>query len=256
MSRGIAHDIRNILGVISSGLRVAEDCDADRLGRRAALAAAQEGVARGVTMVTRLLAGPEQQEIQPAAANLNALLAGLDMFLKYGAGPGIKVSLQLEPGIEDCVVVAARFNAAILNLVINARDAMPAGGTIEISTLQVIAPPCAPEGARYVRVRVRDDGQGMTAEVASRIFDLRFTTKGDEGTGLGLPQVCAFMRETGGYLTVESEPGAGTSFDLYFPCGHTKSRPASGLWRQIDRWVNEGGAPGTGALSPEIRFNG
>lgn len=238
MTGGIAHDFGNILAVIASGLRVAKDNARDTPKRMAALAAANDGVERGQRMISRLLAFARQQELHPGPEDVNALLDKLAMFLKYGAGAEIRVILELAPDLPKCLVDPPQFNAAILNLVVNARDAMPAGGTIRITTSAVIRR----QNRHYVRVRISDDGAGMSPDVRKRIFDPYFTTKGESGTGLGIPQVQALMRQVGGYLTVNSKVGKGTSFDLFFPVHVEQPAAAPDAWRQLDRWADEGGA--------------
>lgn len=238
MTGGIAHDFRNVLGVIASGLNVAEKHSGDPAKMKSALAAAREGVERGTKMTSRLLAFARQQELETGPEDVNALLAKLKMFLKYGAGPGIRVILERAPDLPKCLVDPPQFNAAILNLVVNARDAMPAGGVIRISTVAI----SEQVHVNYVRVRVCDDGMGMPPDVTKRIFDPYFTTKGDSGTGLGIPQVQALMRQVGGYVTVDSAVGKGTSFDLFFPVHEGRPPIAADVWEQIDRWADEGGA--------------
>jgi hypothetical protein len=97
------------------------------------------------------------------------------------------------------------------------------------------------EPGRWVRVRVTDQGSGMSPEIVEHLFDPYFTTKGDSGTGLGVPQVVAFMRASGGCVCVRTEPGAGTSFELRFPAVDQAGVHADDDWRQLDRWTNEGG---------------
>ena len=238
MTGGIAHDFGNILAVIASGLRVAQDNAGDSSKRMAALTAANDGVERGQRMISRLLAFARQQELHPGPEDVNALLDKLAMFLKYGAGAEIRVVLELAPDLPKCLVDPPQFNAAILNLVVNARDAMPAGGTIRITTSAVVRR----QNRNYVRVRISDNGAGMSPDVRKRIFDPYFTTKGESGTGLGIPQVQALMRQVGGYLTVNSKVGKGTSFDLFFPVHVEQPAAAPDAWRQLDRWADEGGA--------------
>ncbi|HEU5481745.1 MAG TPA: ATP-binding protein [Sphingomicrobium sp.] len=241
MTRGIAHDFRNVLCMLTSGVNIAEASADDPAKLRLALAAMREGVARGLKMTNRLLDFARQQELKPGAENINALLAALETFLSYGAGPGIRLVLELAPELPRCVVDPPQLNAAILNLIVNARDAMPDGGVIRIST--AVAHPKRRGGAQdYVRVRVRDNGAGMPADVLAKVFDPFFTTKGAGGTGLGIPQVQAFMDKLGGYLTVHSTVGEGSAFDLFFPVEEKPQPAAPDAWRQIDRWADEGGA--------------
>lgn len=241
MTGGIAHDFRNILCVINSGLNVAERHSGDFAKVQSALTAMREGVERGMKMANRLLAFAKQQDLETVPEDVNTLLRKLNAFLRYGAGPGIRVTLELARELPKCLVDPPQFNAAILNLVVNARDAMPEGGVIRISTAAIrgmnLGRPCD-----YARVRVSDDGMGMPPEVAAKVFDPYFTTKGDSGTGLGVPQVQALMRQVGGYVTVDSAVGKGTSFDLFFPVHNERRAVAPDVQRQLDRWADEGGA--------------
>ena len=242
MTRGIAHDFRNVLAIIESGLRLAEGSLERPETALSYLAAAHEGVERGLRLASSLLtfAKPQKLDIHPEDAN--DLIRDLALFLKYGAGPGIRVSFDLAEEIPICLIEPSQFNAAILNLVVNARDAMPDGGEIAISTSSWRAAPAAPGEPAYLLVRVVDDGQGMSPETVDRIFDPFFTTKGNTGTGLGVPQVQAFMQSVGGQVRVMSQLGKGTTFDLLFPAADTIGPAPEGLWLQLDRWTNEGGA--------------
>ena len=220
MTSGIAHDFRNILAVIEAGLRLAERRMDEPERLRAGIAAAREGVDRGARLISQLLAFASQQELGVQTTDANELLKSLHRFLNYGAGPGNSVIFKLGSDVPKCVVDRAQFGSALLNLVINARDAMPRGGEIEISTerwpMDGAASDASGRGV-YVRVRVKDNGQGMSAEVMQGVFDPFFTTKGEKGTGLGLPQVHAFMQRIGGHIEIRSEPGMGTAVDLFFP---------------------------------------
>jgi len=200
-------------------------------------------------MTARLLSFASQQELAASPEDVNALLRKLEPFLKYGAGSGFRIELALAANLPACLVDPPRFNAAILNLVVNARDAMPEGGAIRISTTAVrgmkFGQPCD-----YVRVRVRDHGVGMPTDVLQRIFDPYFTTKGERGTGLGIPQVHALMEQVGGFVRVDTNVGEGTSFDLFFPINDEEVSTPGDAWRQLDQWADEGGAiVGTAARS-------
>ena len=231
MTGGIVHDFRNVLAVVASGLRVAERNAGDPAKLAAALAAAHDGVERGLRMISRLLAFASQQELKAGPEDVNALLEKLRMFLKYGAGSGIRVILELASDLPKCLVDPPQFNAAILNLVVNARDAMPEGGVIRISTSAIrgmnLGQPCD-----YVRIRVRDHGVGMPPDVIERIFDPYFTTKGDSGTGLGDP-AGACIDATGRRLCYAwtALSAKGTSFDLFFPVHEERPATAADAWR-------------------------
>lgn len=252
MTGGIVHDFRNILAVIEAGLRLAADNVDDPEKVRSCIAAMHDGVGRGQKMTSRLLAFASAEDFQADARNVNDLLRNLEIVLKYAAGPAIGINLQLDPAALDCRIEPSPFNAAILNLVINARDAMPGGGVIRISTKTVIEmPPAAPGYGAYLRVRVQDNGQGMPPEVRRRVFDRYFTTKGEAGTGLGIPQIRSFMKQVGGFIDVDTTVGVGTMFDLFFPIQESSPQHVGGLCRQIDRWVNEGGSTGDVGRSPD-----
>lgn len=250
MTGGIVHDFRNILAAIDSGLRQAEHHLADPVQLRFCLAALHEGVARGLKMTSQLLTFTKGQECEPGNADVNELLRKLETLMRFGAGPGIRVSLDLAGGLSDCRVDPGQFNAALLNLVMNARDAMPGGGTLQVSTSEITASAASQDGERYVRVRVKDNGDGMSPETKQHIFEPYFTTKGETGTGLGMPQVHALMNLVGGFISMESSVGAGTAFDLYFPVPEETPRLSATLWSQVDRWVNEGGAVGDRVPTP------
>jgi signal transduction histidine kinase len=220
MTGGIAHDFRNILAVVDSGLRLAESNSNDPGKVRAFISGAREGVERGLRLTSQLLAFARQGEVQARAADANALLGTLELLLKYGAGPSVRIVLECSPTLPKCLVDPSQFATAILNLVVNARDAMPDGGEIRIHTSRFEAKLAASEpGLRgtYVRVRVQDNGSGMPDDVVCRVFEPFFTTKGEKGTGLGIPQVRAFMQRVGGHIDVTSEQGCGTTVDLFFP---------------------------------------
>jgi signal transduction histidine kinase len=220
MTGGIAHDFRNLLAIIESGLRLAEKSYQQPEKVRNYIAAAREGIDRGRRLTSQLLAFAKQQVLEARAGDVNDLLTNLWKFVKYSAGPGVRIEFHLAPDIPKCLVEPTQFEAAVINLVVNARDAMPNGGELHIST-----EPCALENTTsnsnaygsYVRVRIRDSGQGMPAEIVQKIFDPFFTTKGENGTGMGLPHVCAYMRHIGGHVRIASDLGRGTTVDLMFP---------------------------------------
>ncbi len=218
MSRGFVHDFRNILAVISAGLNLAKRHESDIALSNSFLAGAQEGVDRGLRMTTRLLDFASGHDCDIHAENVNAALRQLETLLQYAVGPDIHIVLQFDPDVPDFDFDPPQFNAAIMNLVVNARDAMPDGGVIHISTGLVFqaASPGQKSGS-YVRVRVRDNGIGMAADVRRKILDPFFTTKAGVGTGLGVPQVDNFVRQAGGFLRIDTAIGVGSTFDLFFP---------------------------------------
>jgi signal transduction histidine kinase len=220
MTAGIAHDFRNMLSVIDAGLRLAESNSGNPDKVRAFIAGAREAVTRGSKLTSGLLTFAQQGVIQTCVADANLLLRELAPFLKYGAGPSVRVILDLSPNIPKCPMDSSQFAAAVLNLVVNARDAMPSGGEVRIYTTQCRmnqASSKAGDSQVYVRVRVQDNGPGMPDHVVQRVFEPFFTTKGEKGTGLGIPHVHALMRQLGGHIDITSQQGRGTTVDLCFP---------------------------------------
>lgn len=218
MTSGIAHDFRNVLCVIQSSLNLIERNDGDPRKISECLSAAQDGIERGLRLTSRLVQFASEQEREPRLASVNDLLLEMKPFLRFSVGGDIELKLELAPSLPSCFLDRSQFCAAILNLVVNARDALAGSGSIIIRTA-----PGTPENENIdqlkgcVHVRVEDDGPGMSTEVLSRIFKRHFTTKGDTGSGLGLPQVHAFVEQIGGRIHVLSDVGVGTTFDLAIP---------------------------------------
>lgn len=245
MTAGIAHDFRNILAIIDSSLRLisALPSELDRLGFF--VAGAREGVERGFNLTSQLLDFAKQLELPSRALDVNDLLNQLDRLLKYSADPAIRLVLDLGANIPRCDFDPTQFSAGIINLVLNARDAMPHGGTIRISTTRWTVKEKAedsPPPGTYVCVGVADTGDGMSEEIKQKLFEPFFSTKGAGGTGLGLAQVRAFMRRSKGHISVESTPGAGTTFVLVFPSA-TECPPDAATTDQSDSWATSARRP-------------
>jgi signal transduction histidine kinase len=240
MTRGIVHDLRNVLCIVDSGLRSVDRHASHPARLKFVLDGIRDGIERGLDLISQILSFSDARG--PALLDeANNLLEKLVPLVRLGAGAGVRVILKLGRNLPSAPVDAAQFNAAILNLIINARDALPEGGTIRISTDEVTATGRA-ASSDHVRVRIRDNGRGMLPEVSEHVFDRYFTTKGDAGTGLGVPQVHAFVEQAGGFVRVSSVVGAGTTFDLFLPVH--KLEPATEACRALEDWANEGGAIG------------
>ena len=168
ITRGIAHDFRNILCIVANGLNMAEAGKGDAAKLEIAFATMREGILRGLKMTNRLLELARQQELEPESDDVNSLLFALKTFLGYAAGPRIQVVLDPAPNLPRCLVDPPQFNAAVLNLVVNARDAMPEGGVIRIST--ALSPCRKGEVAECVQIRVRDDAADMRENAADLSF--------------------------------------------------------------------------------------
>lgn len=239
MSRGFVHDFRNILAVISAGLNLAKRHESEPDLSDSFLTGAQEGVARGMRMTKRLLDFASGHDCDIHPENVNDALRHLETLLGYAAGVDTRIDLELDPEVPDFDFDPPQFNSAIMNLVVNACDAMPDGGVIQITTGLVswTAQPGQHAGS-FVRVRVRDNGLGMSASVVQRILDPFFTTKAEKGTGLGIPQVDLFMKQAGGFMKIDSVIGAGSKFDLFFPVGASLRKRPEALSPTYDRAPN------------------
>jgi PAS domain S-box-containing protein len=222
LTGGVAHDFNNLLTPILGGL--------DRLQRRGLgterdqrlIEGALQSAERAKTLVQRLLAFARRQPLQPRAVDVGELVKGMADLVGSTTGPLIKVAVEIEPDLSPALADANQLEMAILNLAVNARDAMPEGGTLRISaTSEVIgleqsAMAAAP--GRYVRLSVADTGIGMDEATLARAVEPFFSTKGiGRGTGLGLSMVQGLAGQLGGALTLHSQPGLGTNVDLWLP---------------------------------------
>ena len=220
LTGGIAHDFNNLLQAIGSALYLIE---IRRPGAEAmtALQTAQQAVTRGATLTQHLLAFSRRQRLDPRAVDVAALVAGMQGLMERTLGGTIRIVRETEPNLWPALVDANQLEMAILNLAINARDAMPGGGTLTITVGNAPCPaPPAPgvEPGDYVRIAVRDTGTGMSAEVAARAFEPFFTTKGvGHGTGLGLSMVHGLAAQLGGAVLLDTLLGRGTTFTLLLP---------------------------------------
>ncbi len=215
MTGGVAHDFGNVLNVIASSHYLMRKNGATE----ELLDAGEQAIERGTLLTRQLMSFARRGELHLRPADPNELLRSLEPMLKHAAGQGVQVALDLAPGARSCLVDQAQLDAAVMNLVVNAAQAMPEGGRILISTEDRTMRPGGGSAARKLAcIRVRDTGSGIAPENLQRIFEPFFTTKQDHGTGLGLAQVYEFMKRVGGDVTVESTVGVGTTFELLFPC--------------------------------------
>ncbi len=221
LTGGVAHDLNNLLGTAITSLDLLReliegDRQADELGEDALNA-----LLHGADLVRRLLAFTRRQPLQPERVQVNDLVTEASRLLRPLLGDAVEVALDLREGVWPVLTDRTQFQTTLINLATNGRDAMPYGGQLFVSTRNIIiARPAdtqreVPPG-EYVTVEVRDTGTGMHPALLQRIFEPFFTTKGaGVGTGLGLSTVRAFVKQLGGYITAESEPGVGSCFRLY-----------------------------------------
>jgi signal transduction histidine kinase len=179
---------------------------------------------RGARLVSALLTFAGRQSLEVRILNLNEVIRDLHPLAEQAVGKEIRIELVLDSALQDCRADLDQLESALLNLAVNARDAMPKGGVLTILTgntqvaVSDIADSIEPIAGRWVAVAVRDTGGGMRDEVKARIFEPFFTTKGvGEGSGLGLCQVLGFVRQVGGHVAVDSMLEHGTTVTLYFP---------------------------------------
>ena len=225
LSGGIAHDFNNLLTVVIGNLQLIHEND-DPAKRIERINNAVEAAERGAALTKRLLAVSRHDQPCSRLLDINATIAALSMLLEQSAGGAVQV--EFRPGVDIWAVRIdpARFESALLNLAVNARDAMPRGGHLILETRNLKLarddPVALASGGigpgYYVEVVVSDNGSGMSPQVCERIFEPFFTTKSDgNGTGLGLTMVHRFVTESGGAIKVYSAPGQGTTFRIYLP---------------------------------------
>lgn len=220
LTGGVAHDFNNLLMAILGSLELLEKRLPDEPAMRRLLSNAFEGAQRGATLTQRMLAFARRQELKVDQVDVSRLLAGMGDLVQRSIGPEWPISINLPPGLPAIRADANQLEMALLNLIVNARDAMPSGGAIGVSaTYEVVTGPSAglPNGA-YVRLVVADSGAGMSAETLRRATEPFFTTKGvGKGTGLGLPMVHGMAQQTGGTFELQSTVGEGTRAILWLP---------------------------------------
>lgn len=228
LTGGIAHDFNNVLAVIVGGIDLARrrldrgDTNVSRY-----LDSALEGAQHATALTNRLLAYSRRQPLQPQTVDGNKLVSGMSEVLRRTLGAQIAIETVLAGGLWRVLADPSQIESALLNLAVNARDAMPEGGklTIETANCHLDAAYAAQHAevteGQYAMIAVTDTGVGMAPEVLARAFDPFFTTKDvGKGTGLGLSQVFGFVKQSGGHVAVYSEPGSGTTVKLYLPRTH------------------------------------
>ncbi len=250
LTGGIAHDFNNLLQVIvgyvdilAAGLEK-PDADRARLGR--ATENIRQAAERATTLTQQLLAFARKQRLDGRAVNLNTLVEGMGEMVARSVGEAVKVELDLAEDLWNCRVDPTQAEVAILNVLINARDAMPEGGTVRISTENSEVASSNREigplrDGRYVSIAIRDTGTGIPPAVLARVMDPFFTTKEEgKGTGLGLSMVYGFAKQSGGAAQIESTVGEGTTVSLSFPATDGDvNAPSKVSLRAVDRQGTE-----------------
>ncbi len=222
LTAGVAHDFNNVLQTLLGGIELAIDALFGQPDIQSDLELALQAGRRGAKLTSHLLSFSRQQKLSPVALDLGQMLDDLARTLVRTLGADITVSVRHQPGLPPILADAAYLDSALLNLALNARDAMPAGGTLLIEAQAL-------DGE--VAVSVSDTGEGMPPEVLARACDPFFSTKGAKGSGLGLSMVQGFAQQSGGDMRIESSPGHGTRIELRLPRTTAPGRPTAA--RQI-----------------------
>jgi len=224
LTGGVAHDFNNLLTVITGVIDTLRDGVADRPDLAALATMIDQAATRGADLTRHMLAFARKQPLQPRDTDLNALAEDSIGLLRPALGAEIEIEIVLAPDAWHCLIDPSQLTSALLNLSINARDAMPRGGKITLETANAMLDEAyAKENSdvtpgRYVMIAVSDTGTGIPAEIRDRVFDPFFTTKEvGQGTGLGLSMVFGFIKQSGGHIKIYSEVGHGTTIKMYLP---------------------------------------
>ena len=216
MASGVAHEFNNLMTIVLGSLSQLEKTMADGTRERERLERAKWGAQQAGRLTQQMLSFARRQFHDNQLIDLNTLIGEFDGILRQMAGPGIEVTVGLAPDPLVVKLDAGQMEMALLNLVRNAADAMPDGGSLVIETR--LAEPAEPDGLPMAEVRIADDGAGMSDEVIRRATEPFFTTKPKGlGTGLGLSMVNGFVEQSSGRMSIESTPGQGTTIRLRFP---------------------------------------
>jgi signal transduction histidine kinase len=228
LTGGVAHDFNNLLMAVLGSLSLLEKRLPDDAQCRRLLQNAVQGAQRGAALTQRLLAFSRRQELKPESVNLSDLVCGMGELLKRALGIEVDLVCQFPKSLPPVLVDSNQLELALLNLALNARDAMPSGGTLTIRAAdEVICPnpgDSTLQAGEYVRVGVSDTGVGMDEATRAKATDPFFTTKGPgKGTGLGLSMVHGLAAQSGGQLRIISTPGVGTTVELWLPRAKTEA---------------------------------
>jgi len=240
LAGGVAHDFNNLLTVIQANAELLSDAPTpqDVADTVAEIRTASE---RGAALTRQLLAFSRQEMLEPRIVNINGVVNDTSKMLRRLIGEDIEISINLAPDVSPVLIDPGHFSQVLMNLAVNARDAMPKGGRLAIRTTNVEVrraeqTSTGRAAGRYVALSMADTGQGMTPEIRARIFEPFFTTKGaGRGTGLGLAVVHGIVSQSGGFIDVASTLGVGTTFTMMFPVSkegitaiRTDAKPAVG----------------------------
>jgi PAS domain S-box-containing protein len=224
LTGGIAHDFNNMLTVITGTIEILADAVADKPRLAAIAKLIGEAADRGAELTRHLLAFARKQPLQPRETDINALMVESETLLRPALGEHVEIELKLEANAWPALIDATQLTTALLNLAVNARDAMPDGGKLTLETRNVVLDPSYAESnsevqpGSYVMIAVSDTGTGIPEALREKVFEPFFTTKEvGKGTGLGLSMVYGFVKQSGGHIKIYSEEGHGTTIRIYLP---------------------------------------
>jgi PAS domain S-box-containing protein len=231
LTGGVAHDFNNVLTAVLGSLQLAAKRVTDERAKQL-MDNAVQAAERGAKLTSQLLAFSRRQRLEPLPVDLNAMIERMGGLFSSTLGGTVKVEKGLAEGLPPALADPAQLELALLNLALNARDAMPNGGVLKLSTALVTlsSPRSAsePEPGRYIALSVKDTGPGMTEEVTDRAFEPFFTTKPmGKGSGLGLSQVLGLAKQLGGGVRLDTRPGEGAEVTLYLPVSKTQDIAAA-----------------------------
>jgi PAS domain S-box-containing protein len=245
LTGGIAHDFNNMLTVITGTIDILAEAVADKPELYNITKLISEAADRGAELTSQLLAFARKQPLQPHKVDINELIADAGKMLRPTLGEHIEIRVKLEREIWPAVVDPTQLTSALLNLAVNARDAMPDGGNLMLETGNVILDESYVEtlkdvpAGNYVMIAVTDTGTGIPADIRDKIFEPFYSTKDvGKGTGLGLSMVYGFVKQSGGHILVYSEIGFGTTFKVYLPRADEHAHSGTGSMADA---VMEGG---------------
>jgi PAS domain S-box-containing protein len=224
LTGGVAHDFNNLLMVMSGHAQLLKERIVAEPKLARSLEAIEAAVARGEALTRQLLTFSRRHTVSPSVFTLGERIEGFRSMMASSVGSTVSILMMIEPGTWPVMVDANEFELALVNMTLNARDAMPSGGAVSITaenvTLSGTETPAKIEG-EFVALRISDTGTGIAPDLLSKVFDPFFTTKPvEKGSGLGLSQVYGFAHQSGGTVTIESQLGKGTMVTLYLPRGH------------------------------------
>ena len=221
LTAGITHDFGNLLHIVALNVELLRQGPADAAAVKGALDAVERAVRDGMSMLDRLMSVARRRPLALMRVQLDEWIGTARPLLEQAAGPLVTLRTEVARPLPEVLCDAGQLDAAVVNLVVNARDAMAGSGRITLRVYACDNDSGAPKAfagspARFVCLTVQDDGPGMTERVRRRALEPFYTTKGEAGTGLGLSQVYGFMQQAGGDMTIDSEPGRGTTVHLFF----------------------------------------